>query len=1076
MKNNYLPRAMIVFTLLMVLFTISFGVKAHPVSVEKARQVATTFLRNNRAATENLTNLSMETGFPNLYIFTTEQSFVVMAADDCVQPILGYSLTGSFGTENMPDNVRWWLQNYSDQIQYAIDHLSIPAQEIIRQWQELDSGRVNTNRLRAVVGPLITTLWGQEYPYNILCPDGSVTGCVATALAQIMKYWNYPTHGIGLHSYTPYSHPEYGELTAVFNDTYYDWMNMTNIYDSTSTNIQQQAVATLMYHCGVSVNMDYTPTVSNAGTSNALMEYFNYSTHLQHVNRSNYSNGEWISLIRHEMNAFRPVFYRGDEGNEGHAFVCDGYDSGTYNNYYFHFNWGWGGYYDGYFSINDMTPGGTNFNYNQEATIGIRPSANTATPSNLTYTQNGRNITLHWSSASGAVSYNIYCNMNLVGNVTTTSFTHTIPFGDSRYYIRSVDSNGELSISTNIVSVSVAYPIPLVDDLSASVAVDDVSLSWSAPEWCYPATPSATLTYGNGHYEGNWGSNATTTLYWGHKYPAASLSNYNNMALYKISFYANEIGAYELFVYQGTSSGRPQTRVWQQSFSVELTGWFDIDLSSIVQIDASQDLWVFIFDPETRHYPATGCVCSNYNNYYSTSVGPTSWIGTWDNVAFLIRTYLTDGTYTYNIYRNGSNIASDVSNTSYNDNNLSNGSYTYFVKTNYYAGETAASNSVTAQVNVTWYTIGTSCEPTQGGTASGAGTYYNGQSCTLTATPATGYTFVNWTKNGIQVSTNPTYTFNVAESANYVAHFQPPTYTITVAADPAAGGIVSGGGMYSQGQSCTVHATTATGYHFVNWTENGIQVSTNADYTFTVTGNRTLVAHFSTQNYIITAVADPTGGGTVSGSGGYNYGDLCTLTASASQGYTFVNWTKNGTQVTTNPTYIFTITESATYVAHFQAQEYTISVLADPMEGGIVTGDGTYTYGQTCTLNIEPRENYTFINWTEDGMVVSEAPSFSFTVVKSRSFVAHLSYYDGFGEKHDMDVNIYPNPVNNTLIVQVSQPIQKWEVFSVSGTLYYSLEENADLMEFPVGHLDPGTYMIRLTTKNTVFTRRFIKK
>ena len=145
------------------------------------------------------------------------------------------------------------------------------------------------------------------------------------------------------------------------------------------------------------------------------------------------------------------------------------------------------------------------------------------------------------------------------------------------------------------------------------------------------------------------------------------------------------------------------------------------------------------------------------------------------------------------------------------------------------------------------YTISASANPTAGGTVSGGGTYNYGSSCTLTATPATGYSFVRWTKNGSQVSTNASYSFTVTESASYVAVFSQNSYTISASANPTAGGTVSGGGTYQQGQSCTLIATANAGYVFTNWTENGTVVSTNATYSFTVTGNRTLVSNFEEQ-------------------------------------------------------------------------------------------------------------------------------------------------------------------------------------------------------------------------------------
>ena len=794
--NNAITRAGLkigrglVFAMLLLSFTV--GTKANPVDEEMARQVATTFLNNNGARTAGLTDVSSVVGFSNVYVFTTENSFVLMAADDCVQPILGYSLTGRFDFENMPDNKRAWIQGYSNEIQFAVDNQLRASSEVTQQWRDLAEGNPNTGRAITAVAPLMQTKWDQGNPYNLLCPGGSVTGCVATAMAQIMKYWNYPEHGIGSHSYT---HPTYGVLTADFQSTYYDWTNMTNTYNNSSTYTQKMAVATLMYHCGVSVDMSYSPNASGAVTAyvaDALKTYFNYSSDAQFQSRSGYTDAVWINMLKSDLNQSRPIQYCGSGSGGGHSFVFDGYN----NSNYFHVNWGWGGYCDEYYTINNLNPGpggtgsGSNGIYNddQGAVFGIHPSECTANaPTNLTYTQNGRNVTLSWTAATGASSYKVYRDNSFLGNVSSTTYVDVAPFGTSTYFVRSVDSQGRLSLSSNAVTVTVDYPIPLVDDLAATVSGNNVNLTWTAPDWCYPATPTATLTYGDGDYDGYLGYNGSNNMYWGHRYLASSLSSYNNMKVYKVSFYANETGAYKVYVYKGSnSSGRPQTLLLQQSFSVGATGWFDIDLNNVIQIDASKDLWVFIYDPEARNYPATYCNYSgSEGNYYATN--PTSWVGTWSNVAFLIRTFVSDGTYTYNVYRNGSCIANHVSGTSYSDNNLSTGLYNYYLKTNYYAGETGASNQVSVQIGSgTYYTISASANPTEGGTVTGMGPYLAGQTCTLNATANGGYSFVNWTRNGTSVSTNASYSFTVTGNATYVANFiqsTPPSTEFQVFAE-----------------------------------------------------------------------------------------------------------------------------------------------------------------------------------------------------------------------------------------------------------------------------------------------------
>lgn len=254
------------------------------------------------------------------------------------------------------------------------------------------------------------------------------------------------------------------------------------------------------------------------------------------------------------------------------------------------------------------------------------------------------------------------------------------------------------------------------------------------------------------------------------------------------------------------------------------------------------------------------------------------------------------------------------------------------------------------------YTIEVSADPSHGGMAAGGGTFQEGQSCTVKATPNTGFNFVNWKENDIQVSTNREYTFEVSTNRNLVAHFTSQAYTIIASPEPEEGGSVSGSGGYNYGDLCTLKATDNPGYAFVEWTENGIQASTHREYTFEVTGNRNLVAHFNQQTYTITATAEPEEYGTVSvsGNGVFHYNDQCTLTATANQGYSFVNWTKNDTQVSTDATWHFAVTESAAYVAHFQIAALNLTVSANPeviangsnsqLNATASGGNGSFTY------------------------------------------------------------------------------------------------------------------------------------
>lgn len=309
-----------------------------------------------------------------------------------------------------------------------------------------------------------------------------------------------------------------------------------------------------------------------------------------------------------------------------------------------------------------------------------------------------------------------------------------------------------------------------------------------------------------------------------------------------------------------------------------------------------------------------------------------------------------------------------------------------------YAFPVMGNRNLVANFTSQAYIIQVQVDPEDGGTVEGAGGYNYDDECTLTATPNEGYDFVNWTKGDTEISTELSIAFTVTESGIYVAHFQKKSYTVEVSANPIEGGTVSGGGTYSYGDLCVVAAATNEGYTFVNWTENGGQVSGEAEFTFTVKGNCQLVANFISHACLIQVQIDPEEGGTVTGTGDYDYGQECTLKAIPNEGYDFVNWTKeDGTEVSANATYRFTVTESATYVAHFQKKSYTIEALANPTEGGMVSGGGTFNDGDNCTLTATANTGYVFDHWKKNGTTISGDATISFTVTANASYVAYFT-------------------------------------------------------------------------------------
>ena len=489
--------------------------------------------------------------------------------------------------------------------------------------------------------------------------------------------------------------------------------------------------------------------------------------------------------------------------------------------------------------------------------------------------------------------------------------------------------------------------------------------------------------------------------------------------------------------------------------------------------------------------------------------------------------------------------------------------------------------SYTANFTLNSYEVTATANPAAGGTISGTGSYDHGTTASLTATANEGYTFTNWTKNGVSVSTNATYSFTVTEATALVANFTINSYNVTATANPTEGGTVTvgsskgdredlvydfedgwqgwttfqgtttsphswmhnteytaydsngsqivpechnsstgmmlsesyisastsggsdatavtpdnylvspqfrlggsfkfyaasrmsnypaekfsvlvsetgnssasafthteltvtlsdnswneytidlsdysgmgyvairhydcndqhllyiddvtivegvlqttGSGNFNYGETCVVTATPNEGYHFVNWTENGTAVSSDASYTFTVANDRDLVANFSETlptYYTISVTANPTDGGTVTGADSYVEGSNATLTATANEGYTFTNWTKNGNVVSTNANYSFTVTEAGTYVANFTLNTYTITALVNPENAGTVTGAGTYSHGATVTLTATANEGYSFVNWTENGNVYCTNATCVSTAAGDRTLVANF--------------------------------------------------------------------------------------
>ena len=359
MKN----KAIGIFALMLLMLRV----QAAPVTLETARETAKSFygvqcLSVPAKALPEFTCVYPQErkgeDFVPYYIFNVgeDQGFVIVAGDDnATRLVLAYSDKGNFKPDAMPENLREWLRFYEEGVKAA-------ARSSVSM-----SHPKGFTKAEVLKEPVLGNIaYNQDAPYNDLCPIDpqtgkvSYTGCVATALASIARYFQYPEKGRGAISYTTVSRGM--NLYMDFSQNEYDWDNMLEAYNGALSNYtaeQRNAVATLMRDIGYAVKMDYTSSASGAYRENSVLgmvDYIGFDSILSHRDRSVYDNeAQWIALLKSNIDLDLPVYYTGQSAGGGHAFITDGYDEADY----FHFDWGWGGSsYNGYFSLNDLNPEG----------------------------------------------------------------------------------------------------------------------------------------------------------------------------------------------------------------------------------------------------------------------------------------------------------------------------------------------------------------------------------------------------------------------------------------------------------------------------------------------------------------------------------------------------------------------------------------------------------------------------------------------------------------------------------------------------------------------------------------------
>lgn len=456
-KKNGMMKIRELISFLAILLSVNAIAFANPVEKRLLSQYGETAFRQKAAtlcpaaATSSLKDVQYigESNHPLLAILNFDNGFLIMAGDDAVEPVLAYSFDGNFDYATAAPGALFLLQEYQDDIRAVRESGQQATSDILSQWDALRHRGVNDETVE-MVSPLITARWNQNKYYNAYSPidpespssynSRTPNGCVAVAMGMILYYYRYPTHGYGSHT----NYTDYGDFFVDFSQQRYCYEAM----EDQLTHYNNE-VAKLIFHCATSVDMHYSPEGSGAYSAdvpNALVTYFGYTSGCNLQSKHSYSSTQWIQKLKNELNIGRPVYYSGYSNEGGHAFVCDGYNSDNL----MHFNFGWGGSSNGYYTVRSSGSNPVNgYGSGQSAIFGLYPPE-----SQYPYFCTSREIHCESGTLEDGSSYLDYDNNSqcsyLIASENTNSVTINIQAFDTQEGPDSLsfyDKNGNLLLS-----------------------------------------------------------------------------------------------------------------------------------------------------------------------------------------------------------------------------------------------------------------------------------------------------------------------------------------------------------------------------------------------------------------------------------------------------------------------------------------------------------------------------------------------------------------------------------------------------------------------------------------------------
>ena len=1077
---------------LLSLFVLSVVyASAAPVDSLTARRVADAFIKQYRVSAGAASLVSLSTsGIENLYVFNygKEDGFVVVPASNAVAPVLAYSADGAFASE-LDAPVKYWMSRLDAIVAYALENNVDPDDATLAQWERLLYGKPKPRKDGAVAA-MITTNWDQGRYYNRLCPEELLSrqrvyaGCVAVAMGQIMKYWNYPISGLGSHSYKD---ANTGMLTADFANTIYDWSHMPARLSGTNSETEVVAVSTLLFHCGVAVDMQYAASGSGSWVANygngslpsaehALPRYFDYKSTIHSVYRTDYNDDDWTNLLKSELDAARPVIYSGEDGSAGgHAFVCDGYDA----NGYFHFNWGWSGRCNGYYLLSNVAPALSpsaspeyTFSDEQNMVIGIEPKDNlridtarttlpaaggstfvAVTSSNddaqswsASYSSNWLHLSVSQGAGNGRrTRFEVSADENLTGN--SRSDTVEIVQGSEtiRLYVFQL-----ACYDYEMCRMRVAMEDSENDSWNyATLEFRDISGASYGHAYMVSGLPSDTVYIGVCPspvevvwHAGVWDAECGFTV-------TCSQGSTLLQHTRNTSFDREVLATFDSPCSFCSSCNNTVSLPYHEDFE------YGIDCWTVRDRDGNGQSWQLTdtLPAQKRHF----------------SVASQSDEGEADNWLISPRislpgpAYITLAWYAmsaeaseYDIYIGTDTVIANMTDlvyhgqatTDYENRMLSLTAYagqTVYLAFRHHgseAGTIQIDNISLVATSAPTYHLAVQSGNATRGVASGSGVYEAGRAVTVRATANTGYRFYSWQDGNTD---NPRVIY-MDSNITLTASFSTDSLDVLVVPQDSIRGHAWGTGRYAYRSYASLRATAAHGYHFSQWNDG----DTNNPRGVRITSDITYTAYFTANTYTVNVMSSDPTQGVVRGGGFYLYGTTTRVTAVPAQGYVFFRWSDG---VTDNPREIL-INDNIELTAEFDVDGFCIYVSSANQEHGSVTGEGVYQNGSTATISATADTGYHFVRWN-DG---STAMTRNITVTSDSTFIAYfaidvytvkvLTDNAAQGSVKGSGAYEYSKPVTITAVPATGYHFVRWQDGDTTNPRSFIAEESLNFTAF----------------------------